>query len=75
MDMYALGYSSRELARYVGTSHQNIDNFWRKMRKDGKMLTISLFERRDLHDDLLKTMYRGKFNDVELNRMGRGDAK
>ncbi|MCT4420571.1 hypothetical protein EFT49_10375, partial [Leuconostoc falkenbergense] len=30
MDMYALGYSSREVARYVGTSHQNIDNFWRK---------------------------------------------
>ena len=75
MDMYALGYSSREVARYVGTSHQNIDNFWRKMRNEGKMLTISLFERRALHDDLLKTMYRGKFNDVELNRMGRGDAK
>lgn len=75
MDMYALGYSSREVARYVGTSHQNIDNFWRKMRNEGKMLTISLFERRALHDYLLKTMYRGKFNDVELNRMGRGDAK
>ena len=75
MDMYALGYSSREVARYVGTSHQNIDNFWRKMRNEGKMRTISLFERRALHDDLLKTMYRGKFNDVELNRMGRGDAK
>lgn len=75
MDMYALGYSSREVARYVGKSHQNIDNFWRKMRNEGKMPTISLFERRALHDDLLKTMYRGKFNDVELNRMGRGDAK
>lgn len=75
MDMYALGYSSREVARYVGTSHQNIDNFWRKMRNEGKMLTISLFERRALHDDLLKTMNRGKFNDVELNRIGRGDAK
>ena len=75
IDMYTLGYSSREVARYVGTSHQNIDNFWRKMRNEGKMLTISLFERRALHDDLLKTMYRGKFNDVELNRMGRGDAK
>ena len=75
IDMYTLGYSSREVARYVGTSHQNIDNFWRKMRNEGKMLTISLFERRALHDDLLKTMYRGKFNDVELNRIGRGDAK
>ena len=75
MDMYALGYSSREVARYVGTSHQNIDNYWRKMRKEGNMRTISLFERRVLHDDLLKSMYRGKFNDVELNRMGRGDAK
>lgn len=75
MDMYAFGYTSREVARYIGTSHQNINNFWRRMRKEGKMLTIGQFERRALHEDLLKTMYRGKFNDVELNRIGRGDAK
>ena len=75
MDMYAVGYSSREVARYVGTSHHNINNFWRKMRNEGKMSTISLFERRSLHEDLIKSMYRVKFNDVELIRNGRGDAK
>lgn len=75
MDMYCLGYSSREVAGYMGYSHQNISNFWRKMNREGKMPRISTFERNRLHDDLFKTMNHGKFNDVKLIRRGRGDAK
>ena len=45
------------------------------MHKIGRLPILSQFERNERHRDLLKTMYRGKFNDVELNRVGRGDAK
>ncbi|WP_349550349.1 hypothetical protein [Leuconostoc pseudomesenteroides] len=75
MDMYTLGYSSQEVADYFATKHHNIINYWRRMRKEGKMPSISVFERNRLHEELFKNMNRGKFNDVRLIRRGRGDAK
>jgi hypothetical protein len=75
IEMYSLGYSSREVAKYFDVGRTSVTHYWHKMHKTGRLPILSQFERNERHRELLKTMYRGKFNDVELNRMGRGDAK
>ena len=75
IEMYSLGYSTREVGNYFGVNRSGVNHYWHKMHKIGRLSIISQFERNERHRELLKTMYRGKFNDVELNRIGRGDAK
>lgn len=75
IEMYSLGYSSREVGKHFGVNQSSVNHYWHKMHKIGRLSIISQFERNERHRELLKTMYRGKFNDVELNRIGRGDAK
>ncbi|MCC7668909.1 MAG: hypothetical protein ABF709_05070 [Leuconostoc pseudomesenteroides] len=75
IEMYSLGYSSREVGKYLGVNRTSVNHYWQKMSKIGRLKLLSQFERNERHRELLKILYRGKFNDVELIRMCRGDAK
>lgn len=75
LEMYSLGYSTREVAKHFGVNRTSVNHYWHKMHKIGRLPILSQFERNERHRELLRTMYRGKFNDVELIRRGHGDAE
>ena len=72
IEMYTLGYLQREVGDYFGASRQSVNHYWRKMIKIGRLKPLGRFERSERHRELFKTMYRGKFNDVELIRRTNG---
>lgn len=75
IDMYSLGYSTREVTKHFGVNRTSVNHYWQKMSKVGRLKLLSQFERNARHGELLKTMYRAKFNDVQLIRRGHGDAE
>jgi DNA-directed RNA polymerase specialized sigma24 family protein len=70
LEMYDLGYTQGEVAEYIGVKASKVKNYWDRMIHNGRLSHQSRFERSIRHQELYKTMDRGKFNGVKLIKRG-----